>query len=206
MKLRVLIAAVGVVAFGAAPDSRSRVRHGMDRLGREEGSVVRRLLSVFSVTLVLVGAGVLAGPASAASHGRTVVARINGGGTAVMQAESFAQGITHWGAGVTLYSDGTASGHIDCVDQQGGNFPGNVFGEVTSWSGDLDGGPITLNVIGKFVGRGGHPVTQSFRVIIQAFGGAGVGRWTLEVEVAPGVFFEFCVELVTSGQIAIRRT
>jgi hypothetical protein len=43
-------------------------------------------------------------------------------------------------------------------------------------------------------------------VIIQAFGGAGVGRWTLEVEVAPGVFFEFCVELVTSGQIRIHHT
>ncbi len=47
----------------------------------------------------------------------------------------------------------------------------------------------------------------SFRVIIQAFGGAGVGRWTLEVEVpAPGsgVFFEFCDANVTSGQIRIR--
>ena len=165
---------------------------------------MRRLISAFSVAAVLVG--VLVGPASAASHGRTVVAHINGGGTAEMQVESFAQGVTHWGAGVTLYSDGTASGHIDCVDQHGGNFPGNVFGEVTSWSGDLDGGPITLNVVGKFVGPGGHPEDTSFRVIIQAFGGAGVGRWTLEVEVAPGVFFEFCVELVTSGQIGIRHT
>lgn len=163
---------------------------------------MRRLISVFSVSVVLVA--VLAGPASAASQGRTVVAHINGGGTALMLAGSFAQGITHWGAGVTLYSDGTASGHIDCVDQQGGTFPGNIFGEVVSWSGDLDGGPITLNVVGKFVGHGGHPAAQSFRVIIQAFGGAGVGHWTLEVEVAPGVFFEFCVELVTSGQISIR--
>lgn len=162
------------------------------------------VISAFWVAALLVG--VLVGPAGAASHGRTVVARINGGGTAEMQVGSFAQGITHWGAGVTLYSDGTASGHIDCVDQQGGNFPGNVFGEVTSWSGNLDGGPITLNVVGKFVGRGGHPEVTSFRVIIQAFGGAGVGRWTLEVEVAPGAFFEFCVELVTSGQIRIRLT
>ena len=162
---------------------------------------MRRLISAFSVAAVLVG--VLVGPASAASHGRTVVAHINGGGTAEMQVESFAQGITHWGAGVTLYSDGTASGQIDCVDQHGGSDSGNVFGEVTSWSGDPDGGPITLNVVGKFVGPGGHPEDASFRVIIQAFGGAGVGRWTLEVEVAPGVFFEFCVELVTSGQIRI---
>ena len=167
--------------------------------------LVRHLIGAFAVAAVLVG--VLAGPASAASHGRTVVARINGGGTAVMVEGSFAQGVTHWGAGVTLYDDGTASGHIDCVDQQGGTFPGNIFGEVTSWSGDLEGGgPITLNVpFGKFVGHGGHPAVTSFRVIIQAFGGAGVGRWTLEVEVAPEVFFEFCVELVTSGQIRLRR-
>jgi hypothetical protein len=165
---------------------------------------VRRRISAFWVAAILVG--VLVGPASAASQGRTVVARINGGGTAVMQVESFAQGITHWGAGVTLYSDFTASGHIDCVDQHGGNFPGNVFGEVTSWSGNPDGGPITLNVpFGKFVGPGGHPEVTSFRVIIQAFGGAGVGRWTLEVELPSGEFFEFCVELVTSGQIRIRR-
>jgi hypothetical protein len=162
---------------------------------------MRNLIGALSLVAVLVG--VLAGPASAASQGRTVVAYVNGGGTALMLETSFAQGITSWGAGVTLYSDHTASGHIDCVDQHGGTFPGNIFGEVTSWSGDLEGGPITLNVVGTFVGPGGHPEDTSFRVIIQAFGGAGVGRWTLEVEVAPGVFFEFCVELVTSGQIRI---
>lgn len=171
---------------------------------------MRRRISAFWVAAVLVG--VLVGPASAASQGRTVVARINGGGTAVMEVGSLAQGITHWGAGVTLYagptaSGGPASGHIDCVDQQGGNFPGNIFGEVVSWSGDLDGGPITLNVVGKFVGHGGHPEATSFRVIIQAFGGAGVGHWTLEVkDASSGEFVEFCVELVTSGQIRIRRT
>jgi hypothetical protein len=161
---------------------------------------MRRLIGAFSLVAVLVG--VLAGPASAASQGRTVVARISGGGTAEMQAESFAQGTSHWGAGVILYSDGTASGHIDCVDQQGGSFPGNIFGEVTGWS--MEGTVVVLNVVGKFVGHGGHPEDTSFKVKIQAFGGAGVGRWTLEVEVAPGVFFEFCVELVTSGQIRIR--
>lgn len=164
---------------------------------------MRRLIIGFSVAAVLLG--VLASPVGAASQGRTVVAHINGGGTAEMQAESFAQGITHWGAGVTLYADHTASGQIDCVDQRGSSDPGNIWGRVTSWSGNLDGGPITLNVIGKFVGTaGGPPEVASFRVTIQAFGGAGVGRWTLEVEVAPGVFFEFCVEVVTSGQIVIR--
>ncbi len=161
--------------------------------------LVRRVISAFWVAALLVG--VLAGPAGAASQGRTVVARINGGGTAVMVEGSFAQGVTHWGVGVTLYSDGTASGQIDCVDQQGGTFPGNIFGEVTGWSGNLNGGPITLNVVGKLVGfPGGHPVPQSFTVTIEQFGGAGVGRWTLAIG---GVIF--CYELLTSGQIRIRR-
>ena len=159
---------------------------------------MRRLIGTFAVVAVLVG--MLAGPASAASQGRTVVARISGGGTALMLPASFAQGITHWGAGVTLYEGGIASGHIDCVDQQGGTFPGNIFGEVTGWSGDLNGGPITLHVVGKFVGHGGHPEAQEFNVTIQAFGGAGVGRWTLDIG-----GFVFCVEVVTSGQIRIRR-
>lgn len=156
---------------------------------------MRRLIGSLAVVAVLVG--ILAGPASAASQGRTVVARISGGGTAEMQAGGIAQGITHWGAGVTLYSDGSASGHIDCVDQHGGTDPGNIFGEVTSWR--LEGSTVVLNVVGKFVGHGGHPAAVEFTVKIQAFGGAGVGRWTLEV----GPFL-FCVEVVTSGQIRIR--
>ena len=155
---------------------------------------MRRLIGTFAVVAVLIG--ILAGPASAASQGRTVVARINGGGTAEMQPGGIAQGITHWGAGVTLYADGSASGHIDCVDQQGSSDPGNIFGEVTSWR--MEGDVVVLNVVGKFVGHGGHPEAVEFTVKIQAFGGAGVGRWTLEI----GPFL-FCVEVVTSGQIRI---
>jgi hypothetical protein len=156
---------------------------------------MRRFIGAFSLAIILVG--VLAGPAGAASQGRIVVARISGGGTAEMQPPGLAQGITHWGAGVTLYSDGTASGQIDCVDQQGGNFPGNIFGEVTSWR--MEGTVVVLNVVGKFVGHGGHPEDVAFTVKIQQFGGAGVGRWTLEV----GPFL-FCVEILTSGQIVYR--
>jgi hypothetical protein len=44
-----------------------------------------------------------------------------------------------------------------------------------------------------------HPEAVEFTVKIQAFGGAAVGRWTLEI----GPFL-FCVEVVTSGQIRIR--
>lgn len=156
---------------------------------------MRRLIGAFSLATILVG--VLAGPAGAASQGRTAFAYISGGGTAEMQAPGLAQGISHWGAGVTLYWDGTASGHFDCVDQQGDNFPGNIFGEVTSWR--MEGTTVVLNVVGKFVGHSGHPEDVAFTVKIQRFGGAGVGRWTLEI----GPFL-FCVEVLASGQIAYR--
>ena len=117
-------------------------------------------------------------------------------------------GTTSWGAGVTLYSDGSASGHITCVDQHGDapGFPGIIEGEVTSWFFDANGF-ISLNVVGKFHAfpegnpPGGHPEPATFTVRIQQFGGAGVGRWTLE-DTDSG--FIFCYELISSGKIAIR--
>jgi hypothetical protein len=141
----------------------------------------------------------LAYPATA--NAASVVATINGGGTAIMDPTSFAQGTTAFGIHATLYSDGTARGHVDCVDQAGSStFPGNIFGEVTSWEGSLDGS-ITLNVVGKFVGfPGGHPQDVSFTVTIEQFGGAGVGHWTLSIG-----GFTFCVETLLSGQIVMRR-
>jgi hypothetical protein len=133
----------------------------------------------------------------------TVVATINGGGTAEMQPPGLGAGRTLFGMGVKLYSDGSATGHIDCVDQHGDNFPGNIFGEVTSWR--MEGQVVVLNVTGKVVAfpgaraRAGHPRPVSFTVKIQQFGGAGVGHWTLEVGATL-----FCVELLTSGQIVYR--
>ena len=80
-------------------------------------------------------------------------------------------------------------------------FPGNIWGAVTSWSMGSNG-VVSLNLTGKFVPiPGGRPVAAAFTVRIQQFGGAGVGRWTLE-DTASG--FIFCYELITSGQIAIR--
>src|SRR5213083_1328348 len=109
----------------------------------------------------------------------TVVATINGGGTAEMQPPGLAAGRTAFGMEVTLLADGSATGHVDCVDQHGDNLPGNIFGEVTSWS--MEGTTVVLNVNGKLIHiPGGHPTDVSFTVKIQRFGGAGVGHWTLE--------------------------
>jgi len=147
-------------------------------------------------------AALFAYPATA--NAASVVATINGGGTAIMdpnRSDFGLAGTTSFGIHATLYSDGTARGQLNCIDQVGSTLPGNIFGEVTSWEGNLDGS-ITLNVVGKFVGiPGGHPQDVSFAVTIQQFGGAGVGHWTLSV--GP---FTVCDETLLSGQIVMRRS
>jgi hypothetical protein len=135
----------------------------------------------------------------------TLVASINGGGTANMDVGA---GTSHWGTGVKLFSDGSASGQFDCVDDHGSmpGYPGNVWGRVTSWSID-DQGLITLNVPNsKFVPiPGGHPSNIfPFKVTIQSFGGAGVGHWTLAIPDGAGGWFTVCFETLTSGEIVIR--
>jgi hypothetical protein len=145
-------------------------------------------------------------PAAAAANVVTVVATINGGGTALMYAGPGMgdKSVSSFGIHATLYSDGTASGHVDCVDQHDDTSAGNIFGEVTSWSlnaadGDIDDG-IQLHVTGQLITfPGGHPVDTSFPVTIQAAGGAGVGKWTLGNPAAP-----FCIEILLSGQIVVR--
>ena len=155
--------------------------------------------SVGLFVVAVLTAVLLAYPATASAA--SVVATINGGGTAIMDPTSPLQGTTAFEIHATLYSDHTAKGHVDCVDQMGGTFPGNIFGEVTSWEGSLDG-PVTLQVTGKLVGfPGGHPQDVSFTVTIQQFGGAGVGHWTLSIG-----GFTICVETLRSGQIVMRRS
>jgi hypothetical protein len=136
-----------------------------------------------------------------AAAGPSVFATINGGGTAIMQPGGLASGTSSFGFEATLFSDGSAKGHFDCVDQMGSpTGAGNIFGDITNWSLNADGS-INLQVTGKVLNiPGGHPGPAVFTVTIQTFGGAGVGHWTLS---AGGL--TFCVELVTSGQISIHR-
>ena len=150
-------------------------------------------------------------PAVASAPAVTVVGTVSGGGTANMTdvvAAGF-KGVSSFGFHATLFSDGSATGHFDCVDHMGdpAGYPGNVFGDITSWSNDALG--LHLNVTnGKLVGHG-LPLARgglSFTVTIQRFGGAGVGHWTLD---APPFLSPFnggpiCQELLTSGQIVAR--
>jgi len=152
-------------------------------------------------------------PASAAVSAPSVVGTIHGGGTANMTdlvAAGF-KGVSSFGFEATLFSDGSARGHFDCVDHMGDlpGYPGNVFGDITRWSSNSDG-TLTLFVTnGSLVGTHGGFVAHgglAFTVTIQHFGGAGVGHWTLDF---PGVVSPFnggpiCQELLTSGQIVVR--
>ena len=162
--------------------------------------MIKKLLSL--VPAISLAVAMLAShPLAAAANTARVVGTINGGGTAFMTGGLAAgmKGISSFGFHATLYSDGTASGHVDCVDQMGDSLPGNIFGAVTNWSRNADG-TINLQVTGKFVGiPGGHPGPITFTVTITRPGGAGVGGWTLSVGNAT-----FCIELLVSGQIVER--
>jgi hypothetical protein len=161
---------------------------------------MKKLLSL--VPAISLAVALLAShPVAAAANAVTVVGTINGGGTAFMTGGLAAglKGTSAFGVHATLYSDGTASGHVDCVDQMGDTLPGNIFGAVTNWSAGADGS-ISLQVTGKFVMiPGGHPSPVPFTLTITRPGGPGVGAWTLSV--GPAIF---CIELLTSGQIVVR--
>src|SRR3989475_8446445 len=110
------------------------------------------------------------GVLTAVARGATVVATIHGGGTAEMQPPGLAAGRTAFGMEVTLLADGSATGHVDCVDQHGDNLPGNIFGEVSS--SRMEGQVVVLNVTGKLIRfPGGHPVPVSTWKLIRFPGG-----------------------------------
>ena len=153
--------------------------------------------------LLLVAAVFVESPASAA-NAVTVVGTVNGGGTAVM---TDGMGDSAFGFHATLFSDGSAQGHVDCVDFMGDapGYPGNVFGEIVAWTPGPTPDSVNLFVTngrlvvfpGGLVIPGGLP----FELSIQSTGGAGVGHWTLAVpnNSSPPI----CIELLLSGQISI---
>ena len=135
-------------------------------------------------------------PVAHAANQANVVARISGGGEALMAPPGVAVGVSSFGTGITLLSDGTATGHFDCVDHQGDpTGEDNIFGTAVNWWVDSNGF-INVNFVGKLTTHGGQPVDVTFTIAFQAFGGAGVGHWSLTA-------FDtlFCWETVTSGQV-----
>ena len=188
------------------PDSQE-VNGGSERSAEDSDVItggkrdmIKKLLSLVPAVSLAV-AMVASHPVAAAANAATVVGTINGGGTAFMTGGVAAgmKGISSFGIHATLYSDGTASGHLDCVDQMGDSLPGNIFGAVTNWSRNADG-TINLQATGKFVAiPGGHPGPVTFTLTITRPGGPGVGGWTLSVGATT-----FCIELLVSGQIVER--
>jgi hypothetical protein len=166
--------------------------------------VIRKLVNLLpaiSLAVVMLASH----PAAAAASAPTVVATINGGGTAFMCCTKAAglKSVSAFGIHATLFSDGSAQGHFDCVDLMGDTMPGNVFGPITSWSQNSDGSINLFITGGSLVGTHGgtppfhgtgHPIFT-----IQTFGGAGVGHWTL----TPGKLTNppLCDELLISGQL-----
>jgi hypothetical protein len=175
-----------------------------------EKDMMKKLVNL--IPAISLAVAMLASQPIAASAAVTAVGTINGGGTAVMTDLPAGMNVTSFGIHATLFSDGSAQGHITCVDHMGDvpGYPGNVFGDITSWSRNADG-TISLDVTGgSLVGTHGGIVVHgglAFTVTIQHFGGAGVGHWTLDF---PGAVSPFnggpiCQELMTSGQIVFRR-
>jgi hypothetical protein len=171
----------------------------------------------YLIPAISLAVAMLAAHPVAASTAVTVVGTVSGGGTAVMTDVAAAGfgGTSSFGFQATLFSDGSAIGHFDCVDHMNNppGYPGNIFGDITSWSKDT-AGLLHLSVTnGKLVGHG-LPVVPSglaFTVTIQSFGGAGVGHWTLDSTppgqsgfVSPFNGGPICQELLISGRIVAR--
>src|SRR5450759_1578301 len=123
---------------------------------------MKRLLNLLPAISLAVAMLASHPAAAAAANAVTVVGTINGGGTSLMYAgPGFAPGtknVSSFGIHATLYSDGTATGHVDCVDHHGDVSAGNIFGTVTRCSinapdGDIDDG-ILLHVTGTLVTPG----------------------------------------------------
>jgi len=171
----------------------------------------KRLFLALVTLFVLAAATLFTVSPAVAADPVTVVARISGGGTSVMTDLPAGMGVSSFGFEATLYSDGSATGHFDCVDHMGDvpGYPGNIFGAITGWSRNADGTVNLLITDGKLVNIPGGLVVPGglpFSVTIQNPGGAGVGHWTLDV---PGVVSPFnggpiCQELMVSGQIRTR--
>lgn len=169
------------------------------------------LIPAISLTVVMLASFPVA--ASAANPGQhsegrhpSVVGTIHGRGMAHMTDMS-PLGVTKFSIDVTLFSNHSARGKVDCVDLDPFSYRGDISGHATSWSQTAEDGPVTVYFVGSLVaipsGAQFQPVSPlNFTVTIQHFGGAGVGQWTMDVPpfLSPNGG-PICQELVSSGHI-----
>jgi len=156
------------------------------------------------ITAIFVIAALLGTSQHASASSVHLVATINGSGRAVMDAASPLQGTTTYFIHARLYSDGTAVGRFDCVDLAGSTAEGDFFGPITSWK--MVNGEITFSGPGQLRTLAGdlQPGIFPYTVVIQTFGGKGVGHWTLDVPFFAPV--AICSELLTSGNLVMALT
>ena len=175
-----------------------------------------RLVSIVVIAflgLVLGSGSVLADERGEHGDRAAVVARVSGSGTSIMTDLPAGMNVTTFEVKATLFADGTARGEFVCVDVLGDfpGYPGRISGPITRWSHNTDG-TVTLFITGgKFVplpDTGFVVLGVSFSVTIQRSGGAGVGRWTLDLPDVPSPFNggPICQELLTKGHIVVRWT
>ena len=160
-----------------------------------------RLAAAISLALTM-----LASQSVVANAATTIVGTIDGGGTSIM---TDGMGDTTFSIHATLFWEARLEVNITCVDRMGSARDIREHLRcVTSWSRNVDG-TINLYVTdGKFVSfRNGlvFPGGVPFTLTIQAYGGAGVGHWTLAV---PGTSSPnggpICQELLTSGRLVAK--
>jgi hypothetical protein len=142
-----------------------------------------------------------------------VAAGLKGGTCDPVNAAANRCTVSTFSIDVKLFSDHSARGKFDCVDIVGDplGYPGDIFGDISSWSQSAEDGPVTLYITnGTLVSIPGGaqfpPATGlSFSVTIQRLGGAGVGHWTLDVpgagNASPFNGGPICQELLSRGHI-----
>jgi hypothetical protein len=155
---------------------------------------MRQVIWLLSITLLVTfAAAPLPAVADAPTH-------VNGGGVAVGPDTS-----SQFGMDVTEASDGSVSGHFNCVMAGRSAMPGlsdmTVRGPVTSVS--ITGGTATFEGTGTLNMKSAHSsnretMTVAYSVTVTS-GGPGVGTLAL---VVPAAGFSMS-EVVASGQISI---
>jgi len=157
-----------------------------------------------SLALAAVALAVMFAISIAVAQGR-VVATVGGGGTGVFDVPSNPcfGAVTKFAVSGVVHTDGSASGHFECV-VTGGKAAGGLYLSATITSGTINGdGSVTLSGPGLFHQLGTPSFPVNYTVTVTA-GGPGVGGFCLLGETScvppPGCDHEVLVD----GNISIK--